>query len=286
MAGDLGWLGIEDVSMLSLRMWRTWWLLLPPRSCSSGGLALLQLSGRYLSSLTLARAEGISGSCQRWLAATVKSLVPQPTSHRLLYLPGPGPREVLTGSSSHTLERQELFRERPMTPLANRAGWALQAPGSAPGSARGFLDAFGATAPGSCFSDRKMEITSIISSFLVICSTDLRAVHVLGWVLLPVSLRSVQGILGAPPQDKTERTTITARFWHRRGEDGFQPSQPTSIGTNDRYNRASGVFLHLYVWGRMSAAVLSHSVELKLKIWAGGGERERNALNCHQKKHA
>lgn len=130
-----------------------------------------------------------------------------------------------------------------------------------------------------------MEITNIVSlSF--IRSTDLRAVQGLGWVLLRVSPGSVQGTLGAPPQDKTARTTITAPSWHRRGEDCFQPSQPTSVGTNDRYNRASGVFLHLYVWGRMSTAVLSHSVELKLKIWAGGGERERNTLNCHRKKHA
>lgn len=137
-----------------------------------------------------------------------------------------------------------------MTPLANRAGWDLQAAGSAPGSARGFLGAFGGTALESCFSHCKMETTSIISSLLFICSADLRAVHVLGWVLLPVSPRSMQGILGAPPQDKTARTTITARSWHRRGEDCFQPSQPKSGGTNDRYNRASGVFFTFICLGK------------------------------------
>lgn len=104
------------------------------------------------------------------------------------------------------------------------------------------------------------------------------------WVLLPVSPRSVLGIPGSPLQDKTVGTTITAQSWHRRGDDCFQPSQPTTVGTNDRYNQASGFSLHLYVWGRVSAAVLSHSGELKLKIWAGGGERERNALNCHRKE--
>lgn len=251
MAADLTWLGTEDnVPMLSLRMWGTWRLLLMHRSCSSRGLALLQPSGRHLPSLASTRAEGISGSCQRWLAATVKSLVPQTTSCRFVCPPGPGPWEVLTGSSSHTLERQELFQERLMTPLANRASWDLQALGLVPGSARGFLGVFSATTPGSGFSDCKMETTNIIFSFLFICSTNLRAVHVLGWILLPVSLRSMQGILGAPPQDKTVRTTITARSWHRRGEDCFQPSQPMSVGTNDRYNWASGFFFTFICLGK------------------------------------
>lgn len=105
--------------------------------------------------------------------------------------------------------------------------------------------------------------------------SPLEAAHALPWALLPVSPRSMPGIPGSPPQDKTVGTTITAPAWHRRGDDCFQPLQPTTGGTNDRYNQALGFSLHLYVWGRVSAAVLSHSGKLKLKIWAGGGEREK-----------
>lgn len=149
MAATLTWLGTEEIPMLFMRTWVTWQLLLTCRSCSSRGLALLQPSGRCLSSLASAWAEGISESCQRWLADAVKSLVPQLTSSRFVHPPGPAPQEVLTGSSSHTLERQELFLRTPMTPLSNRAGWYLQALGSALGSVSDFLGAFGATAPGS-----------------------------------------------------------------------------------------------------------------------------------------
>lgn len=131
----------------------------------------------------------------------------------------------------------------------------------------------------------EMEIMSINSSLSFVCSSDSQAVHSSGWVLLPVSLCSMRGIPRASPQDKTARTTITAQSWHRRGEDCFQPPQPASVGRNDRYNWASGFFLHLYVWGRTSVAVLSHSVELKLKIWSGGGVSKRKAFNCHGKKH-
>lgn len=90
MAADHTWLGTEEVLMLSLRMWGTQQLPLTQKMLlQMTGLAVALGQTPALASLSWAK--GISGSCQRWLAAAAKSLVLQPTFCRLVHPPGLGP---------------------------------------------------------------------------------------------------------------------------------------------------------------------------------------------------